>query len=375
MDEYKIVRGVIKERRIEDGTAYYTVQYSLSTELSSKSLGFNIRHGFPNDPSGGNAVYDIGSSVFVAGIITPTGLQDGVILCAVRPRSGNSKTIESPLKPVYEKLKEDGGDSLGAEGLTPGDVFYKRGDGIFKFAYNGMYKILSKIGLGWIINPASDRMHGYANNLEFTFGNYGYMSSEVIPQTGEALFHFHFNSSASQIEPNASLITLDIGKIDSDQRVSFSVIDATDPTGELYKTKLKIDKNGKVEILAKDITLNISSDSGITNKAIVNIDENGNASVQTNSFNLKTKDGSGEINIDEEGNALVKTETLKLGKGTTNQNFIRGQALKTTINANNSALKFHTHALLPNGSIGPPIALTLKDLISGDELSNKHFLE
>jgi hypothetical protein len=136
-----------------------------------------------------------------------------------------------------------------------------------------------------------------------------------------------------------------------------------------------VDKNGKVEILAKDITLNISSDSGITNKAIVNIDENGNASVQTNSFNLKTKDGSGEINIDEEGNALVKTETLKLGKGTTNQNFIRGQALKTTINANNSALKFHTHALLPNGSIGQPIALTLKDLISGDELSNKHFLE
>jgi hypothetical protein len=294
---YEILRGIIKKKEVVEGTTYYTIQCGYG-DAAARKMAFNVRHGFQFDPSGGNAVYDEGTSVYVAGIVTSTGVQDGVILAAVRPRAGGSMAIESKLKPIYDKLKEDGGDSAGAEGLTPGDIFYRRGNGVFKFAYNGLFKILSKIGLGWIMDPSGDKMHGYANNFEFTLGNYGTIRSEINKESKTALLHFDFINSVDQMDSNGSLITLDIGEVNRTGRIALNVIDATDPTGQLYRAKLLIDKDGRVEILAKDTTINISSDSGLTKAA--------------------------EIKVDEEGNAIVKTETFKLGKGTTDQSMVRG---------------------------------------------------
>lgn len=320
---YEILRGVIKSREIIEGTAYYTVQCG-DNESSGRKMGFKVRHGFQFDPSGGNAVYDEGTSVYICGIAGPTGIQDGVILAAVRPRAGGYKTIESPLKDIYDKLKEDGGESNGAEGLTAGDIFYNRASGVFKFAYNGMYKILSKIGLGWIMDPGTDKMHGFANNFEMTLGNYGTVKSEIDTEDKTAILHLDFLTSVDQMNPNASLILIDIGGIDEKNRVSLSVIDATDSTGQLYRTKVNIDKDGRVEILAKDVSIDISSDAGITKAA--------------------------EIKVDESGNATFKTETFKLGKGDTVENFVRGKSFKKNYHDLLNLLLNHQHTVIPNGN-------------------------
>jgi len=332
---YEILKGTIKGVEIKEGTAYYTVEVG-SQDSVNRKIAKNVRHGFQFDPSGGNAVYGEGTSVYISGIITPTGIQDGVILAAVRPHAGSMRPISSPLQSIYEKLKEDGGESSGAEGLTPGDIFQRRGDGVFKFAYNGMYKILSKLGLGWIMDPSGDKMHGYANNFEMTLGNYGTIRSEIDKESKTALLHFDFLNSVDQLDTNGSLITMDIGEVNRTGRIAFNIIDATDPTGKIFRNRISIDKDGRVGIMAKDVTLDISSDSNITKTAKITIDEDGQLKITVKDMTLNISSSNNtnaaEITIDENGNARLKTETFKLGKGEPNQSMVRGSAFSENYN-------------------------------------------
>lgn len=350
---YQIFRGVIRDRKIVEGQAYYKVSCSSdSADLTTKLTANDVRHGYTSDPSGACEVYEIDTSVYVAGCQQGFQIRDGVIISAVSPRAGGYTPIKSPLQPIYDKLKEDGGESGDAEGLTGGDFFRKRGDGFVKFAYNGLLKLVSKLGLSIMLDPLGNFMHFAAQNWQFLFGNYGSASSEILPDYNEAKFNFWFINDPSETNPQASLINLDLGHVDDNGgRIKLTLYDAA--TG-IPRSRLYIDRTGSVSIQSKDIKFKIKEGD---DDAI---------------------DDAASLEIDKDGNAILKTTTFKLGKGEVEQYFIRGKEMQSNYDQLLKLLKEHEHPVV-NGKAFRSFTLQsapsdLK-LTEGKELSTTNKLD
>lgn len=313
---YRIYKGTITNREFIERNVYYTV--SVIGE-NRRLIAQNIAHGYQTDPNSVAGIYEIGTGVYLAGQETNIGtIVDGVILAAVKPKSRELVKVKSELDDIYELLDE-GQEVANCSELTPGDIYFRKEKGVFKFAYDGFYKILSKPGLGITINPKNNKLTISANNLEINQANFAQLTSEVFEESGETNLHFHFSSDTTGQNPEGSIITLDLGKFNNtNERVKFMVINSLDPTNDIIKFKCVINKDGSIEIFSKKFNLKI----GKNNEDVINA----------------------SLNIDEDGNVRFDTETFLLGRDTPNQPMIRGKEFAKNYNTLIDLLK----CVLPN---------------------------
>lgn len=355
---YKIFKGYIKDverEKSKHGITTYLIEGSVDSGLKTSFKSFkNIAHGFASDPATTDELFNKGTLVLFA--VDETG--DGAILSALDRNPGASVPI--PLKQEdNEQTKDLQGISskMGDIQLSPGDWIKKKLDGWIAILYSGLIWLRAKKGVELIVNPLTEMIEGFANRFRINLGVHGTLFFDLDKERGKASFDFLINSDTTGEDTEGTIVHIKAGHIkNTNKKLLLNVFknSLTDP--DIFYTDIDVD--GNINIAHKK------------NKTTINIDSDGNISIKSKSFKFNVNDKA-EVEIKEDGKMYVKPEEYYIGKGTTDQPFVRGTALKENYDSVLDLVRDHEHLVINGKAIRSfdLIPLTTKKLASGVELS------
>lgn len=340
---YTILKGYIEgvsSNKYKDGITTYDVKCSTGRyDNPSKILVKNVKHGLQSDPDTEDKLYGKGTSVYLIGILEdsklgPPTIGDPVIICAVGKEKSMFKKMASNVGDLSDL--DEGYEENPITGI--GDVVVKKGKGFFHHAYEHFWYLVIEPGLEILLNKVTHTIKMISRKFNFIFGNYGTLSIEDTNDS-EAFLEFFLNDDTGGVDrTDASSVSVRIGKCydeDSEKKIRIAVLD--NQTRKVT-TSFFIDRFGKVSLTASEVNLNVKDPL--------------------------TGELKASLDIDTEGNAVMKTETLKLGKGETDQYFIRGKAMQENYDKLLEYVKNHQHFVASGRAIKSESLQTIKAELS-----------
>lgn len=334
---YNIYKGRIKsvdKVKFIHGITTYTIGDAVNT-LDSKlknNIFYNILHNYQSDPTGADGQYRPGTLVF---FVADSSGSDGSILSAVDENPG----MKLKVNPAVSEDLSTIFNSSDKPPITTGDWLWTKMQALVMFAYSGVIKLRSKLGLEITMNPETSLLKVVAERIRILFSGLNYNVLEINNRSGDVDINLAFTTDTTGTDTEASLIQTKLGKISATKRVLFSIINIFTKKANFT---LEINKDGETEIKLKNIKLNIND--------------------------------SAEVFIDSEGKAYFKTTEYYLGQGTVNQPFIRGEKFAINYEKLLELLKYHRH--FSNGSPSPELRLLREQRLKDDvELSKTNKLD
>lgn len=318
---YKIYRGRIRSIdtiKIKDNITTYTVGNATDSMggKTENKIFYAIQHSYGmGEPDSMDGVLRKGVPVF---FIADSSGSGGAILCTIQESPGSKLEPKASLKDNISTLFQ----SNDKPPTTPGDFLWSKFSALVLFAYSGLIKLRAKLGLEIILNPVLERLDVLGKKIRINFGGleqnileFGFQDESQ----GQVNINLGFITDTTGTDKESSVMGLKVGRMkEPANRVLFSIMDYT--TKEI-KTKILIDKDGNIELKGKSIKMSLNDKS--------------------------------QVEIDETGKAYVKTEEFYLGRGTTDQPFIRGKEFAKNYLNLLKLLKYHRH--LSNGSPSPEL--------------------
>lgn len=338
---YNIYKGRIKsvdKVKFLHGITAYTVgdaQDSLGATSKNK-IFYNILHNYQTDPDSSDGQYRPGTLVFFT---ADSSGSDGSIIAAISENPGLKLKINPAVKD--EDLSKIFKTS-DAPPVTSGDWLWQKMEALIMFAYSGLIRLRSKLGLEIVMSPETGLLKVVADKIRVFFSSLNYNVLEVNNQDGNVDINLAFTTDTIGDDKDASLLQAKLGQISKTEkakRVFFSIINIFTKKANFT---LDVDKDGQTEIKLKNVKLNINDKA--------------------------------EVFINDEGKAYFKTVEYYLGQGTTDQPFIRGKEFADNYVGLLDLLKYHVH--YSNGSPSPQLRLVKeKELKVDKELSKTNKLD
>jgi hypothetical protein len=336
---YRIYKGYVEsvdKVKTKDNITTYTIGKAVDTLNSTKPnrVFYNVKHGYQTEPEDADGLFRKGTLVF---FVSDDSGSDGVILQAIQDNPFKTPRVlpgDDDLSNIFK--------STDKPPISSGDYLWSKFDAIVMYAYTGMIKLRSKLGLEIHLDPVLDTLRVMAKKLHFRFGGFdgNVLSADLDDDTGAVSLNLGFATDTSGKDEDASLIGSKLGRLqDKTKRFLFHI---TDIKTKDTKTKVTINKDGDIDILGKSLVINFRDKASII--------------------------------IDEEGKAYIQTEEFYLGKGTTDQPFLRGKDFKENYDTLLRLVREHRHPANGVQSFDL-IGLSNLELEENRELSKTNFLD
>lgn len=308
---YNIYKGRIKsvdKVKIRDNITTYTVDSASNTIGNSpqNKIFYNIQHSYQQEADNSDGVFRPGSLVF---FIADSAGSGGAILCTISENPGSKLQLKGSLKDTISDIFK----TTDAPPVTAGDFFWSKLDALVLFAYSGLIKLRSRLGLEILLNPVINKMSLIGKKIRLNFSGleqnileFGFEDEDA----GEVNINLAFTTDTTGLDEDASLVALKLGSFkDKAKRFLFNI---TKLLTKEPKFTASINRDGDIDIKAQSLTFNFN------NKAI--------------------------IEFKEDGKVFIKPEEFHLGKGTTNQPMIRGKEFGINYDDLLDLLKDHVHS-------------------------------
>lgn len=334
---YNIYKGRIKsvdKVKFLHGITTYTVgdaQDSLAPTNKNK-IFYNILHNYQTDPDSADGQYRVGTLVF---FIADGSGSDGSIISAINENPGTKLKVNPAVKEDLSTIFK----TADQPPVTSGDWLWTKMEALVMFAYSGVIKLRSKLGLELTMNPETGLLKVVADKIRVFFSGLNYNVLEVNNKDGNVDINLAFTTDTTGEDTESSLIQAKLGRISATKRILFSIINIFTKKANFT---LEINKDGETEIKLKNVKLNINDNA--------------------------------EVFIDSDGKAYFKTPEYYLGKGTVDQPFIRGEKFAINYERLLELLKYHTH--FSYNSPSPQLRLLREQRLKEDvELSKTNKLD
>lgn len=335
---YRIYKGYIQsidKVKNRDNITTYSIYRAKNSLTDKGNLTFyNIAHGYQGDADANDGLYAKGTLVY---FIADETQADGVIICTVQ---------ENPIKRPTVLQGDDDFSKLfqttDKPPMTPGDYLWTKYDALVLFAYNGLLKLRSKLGLELFLNPITETFQIMAKRIKIQFGGFegNVMSANLDKTTGAVSLNLGFTTDTTEEDKDASLIQASIGQLQTKvKRFLFAITSLLD---KKIKFSTDIDKDGVINVYGDSLKINFNNQS--------------------------------TIEIDNQGNAYIKTKEFYLGQGDTTQPMIRGTEFAENYSNLINIIKSHRHPAngVPSFDLQK---LELNKLQEGKELSKTNKLD
>jgi hypothetical protein len=338
---YNIYKGRIKsvdKVKFLHGITTYTigdVQDSLSPTNKNR-IFYNILHNYQTDPDSADGQYRPGTLVFFT---ADSSGSDGSIIAAIGENPGlklkvNPAVKDDDLSKIFK--------TSDAPPVTSGDWLWQKMEALVMFAYSGLIRLRSKLGLEIVMSPETGLLKVVADKIRVFFSSLNYNVLEVNNQDGKVDINLAFTTDTIGDDKDASLLQAKLGQISKTEkakRVFFSIINIFTKKANFT---LDVDKDGQTEIKLKNIKLNINDKA--------------------------------EVFIDSDGKTYFRVPEYYLGQGDVKENFIRGKEFAKNYKELLSLLKYHTHINSNSPSAQLQKLVIDKELQIDKELSKNNFL-